>query len=400
MIKRNVLLLSFGQAMALAGPPVVFLLGGILGIRLAPSPALSTLPISVLVVGMAVSTVPASLLMRRIGRRTGFSLSSLMASFACVLAAYAVAEEHFGLFCLATLLIGSNGAFVQQYRFAATESVDPAYAGRAASLVLMGGILGGFLGPWLAVLAQDWFPAATYSGSFLAVAALYALASATLNFLRDVAPEKRSAGAPSRALVDLVTQHIYLVAVLVAAVGYGMMSLIMTATPIQLHELSGFDLERTAFVIQSHIVGMYAPSLITGFLMDRLGEARVILLGVAAMFASVATNIAGLGFVNYWAGLVLLGVGWNFLFIGGTVLLTRTYRPEDRFRAQAVNDFVVFGVTAIASLSAGAILIPIGWNSINLLVIPFLLAVLVGVFLVRSRVFGEDYDEGPAAISA
>jgi MFS family permease len=327
-------------------------------------------------------------------------LSSFIASLACVLAAYAVAAENFGVFCLATLLIGSNGAFVQQYRFAATESVDPNYAGRATSLVLMGGILGGFIGPWLAVLAQDWVPTATYVGSFLSVAVLYALASVALSFIRDITPEERLEEAPARALVDLVTQRLYLLAVLAAAVGYGVMSLIMTATPIQLHELRGFDLDATALVIQSHLVGMYAPSLITGYLMDRLGEARVILLGVAAMFASIAMNVTGVALVNYWAGLVLLGVGWNFLFIGGTVLLTRTYRPAERFRAQAVNDFVVFGVTALASLSAGAALLPIGWNALNLLVVPFLLAVLIGIFLVRSKVFREDFGEEPAAISA
>lgn len=319
-----------------------------------------------------------------------------MACAACVIAAWAVVSNQFGAFCLGAFLIGANGAFVQQYRFAATESVDPAYTGRATSLVLMGGILGGFLGPWIAVLTQDWVPAGTYVGSFLSVGVLYAFAAVALAFIREVAPEAQAENLPSRKVVDLVTQRLYLLAVLAAAVGYGVMSLIMTATPIQLHELQGFDLEKTAWVIQSHIVGMYAPSLITGLLMDRLGEARVILLGVAAMFVSVAINITGVALLNYWVGLVLLGVGWNFLFIGGTVLLTRTYQPAERFRAQAVNDFVVFGLTAFASLSAGAVLLPIGWNALNLLVIPFLLVVLAGVFLARSKLFREDF-RGEAA---
>jgi MFS family permease len=399
MRNRNIILLSFGQAMALAGPPVVVLLGGILGMQLAPSPSLATLPISAMVIGVALFTIPASFFMRRFGRRVGFSLSSLMASLACLLAAYAVATNQFSAFCLAALLVGANGAFVQQYRFAATESVDPEYAGRAASFVLLGGIVGGFTGPGLAVLAKDWLPTQTYVGSFLVIAALYALASAALAFMIDVAVEEQVVDETGRGLRELVSQRLYLVAVLAGAVGYGVMSFIMTATPIQLHELHGYDLDQTALVIQSHIAAMYAPSLFTGFLMDRLGEVRVILMGLVAMFAAVALNVAGVDLAHYGAGLVLLGVGWNFLFIGGTVLLTRTYQPSERFRAQAANDFGVFGVTAAASLSAGAVLLPIGWDALNLVVVPFLLTVLAGVIAIRRGAYRKAVGEDAVVVS-
>jgi MFS family permease len=399
---RNVLILSVSQAIGLSGIAAVALLGGLIGSDIAPSPAWATLPNSIAVVGVALASVPAALLMKRIGRRAGFTAAAALASLAAFLAAIAVARGDFWLFCLGTLLIGVNGAFMQQYRFAATESVEPTYTSRAVALVLMGGIVAGFVGPELAQQARDWLPAGLYVGSFASVAALYAIAALLLSFLRDVGAGDliREAstfedGEPGeeRPLRLLVVQPIFLVAMLSAAVAYGVMTLMMTATPIQLHLLQGFSMQATTLVIQSHIVAMFLPSLFTGLLLERLGVLRVLLSGVFCLLASVVAALLSEQITGYWSTLVLLGIGWNFLFLGGTVLLTRAYRPAERFKAQAANDLVVFTTQASASLSAGALLYAADWRVISLAALLPLLLVLGAVLALRRRI------AAPAAVS-
>lgn len=388
---RNVIILAICQAIALSGISAIVLLGGIIGTELAPTPAWATLPISISVVGVALSTIPSALLMKRFGRRYGFAAGASLAVTAALLAAYAVSQGNFLLFCLGSFFIGVNGAFVQQYRFAASESVGDAYTSRAVSLVLLGGITAGFLGPELAQQARYWLPAGEYVGSFVAVAVLYGLAALLmLLFYQNVRLQEDDVPAASHAverpLRAIVQQPMFIVAVLASAVAYGVMSFLMTAAPVQMNQLQGFSLDETTLVIQSHIIAMYLPSLFTGYVLDKLGEFRVLMAGLAAMLASVIIALISIHFLHYWLTLVLLGVGWNFLFVGGTVLLTRTYNPAERFKAQAVNDFTVFAVQAAAALSSGTMLFLADWQMLSITSLLPLLLTLAAVLAFRRRI--------------
>ena len=384
MRSRNVLLLSIGQAFGSAGITMMVLLGGIIGSDLAPTPALATLPISIQVLGVALSTVPASFVMRRFGRRRGFVASSLVAALAALLAAYAVSVGSFVLFCMSTFFTGLNGAFVQQYRFAASESVEPRYASRAVSFVLVGGIFAGILGPELAKRTKDLFGVGLYTGSFICLACLYVIAAVILLFLQNSRPQAEATLGTERPLGQIAAQPVYFVALLSGAVGYGVMSFTMTATPIQLNRISGFTLDETAWVIQSHVIAMFLPSLFTGYILERLGVLRVMFIGVLLLGGCVGLGLVSQHLLHYWAALVLLGLGWNFTYVGATVLLTRSYRPSERFKAQATNDFTIFGIQAIASLSAGTIIYSAGWVALNLITLPFLILMLGALLFLRN----------------
>jgi MFS family permease len=380
---RNVFILSTAQALAMSGIPIVVLLGGILGAEMAPSPILTTFPVAIMVVGLALSTLPAAFLMRRIGRKPGFIGAAVLAGFAALLAGYAVQQSSFTLLCIATFFIGSNGAFVQQYRFAATESVEPERSGRAVSFVLLGGIAAGFLGPEIAVRASELFPATLYMGSFVMMAGLYALTALVLLFYSETGKVVLRIDAEGRTLREVAAQPAYRLAVFAAAVSYGVMTFVMTATPVHLSGAYGFSLGTTSNVLKSHIAAMYIPSLFTGLLIDRLGLRQVMLAGAGILLLSGFIGVGAATLGAYYLALILLGLGWNFLFVSATVLLTKTYSPGERFRAQALNDFLVFGVQATASLSAGAVLELAGWGTIN--VIGISLVVLTFFLLLRAR---------------
>lgn len=381
---RNVSIFSISQTLAMSGVAMVALLGGIIGTELAPSPVWATLPVSAMVVGGALSTIPAALLMKRIGRRRGFMSGAVLGGLAALLAARALTQSSFMLFCAATVLIGAGSAFVQQYRFAAAESVENRFAGRAVSFVLLGGIMAGVLGPEIGKRTIDWLEV-TYAGSFITIALLYVAVGVLLSFLHETASLEAAQSGEQRPLSRLALQPNYIVAVLASAVAYGVMSLVMTATPVELHSLQGYSLDQTAWIIQSHILGMYVPSLFTGFVLDRLGVSRVMNIGVGCLVTSVTLALLSRELTHYWGALVLLGIGWNLLFLGGTVLLTRSYRPAERFKAQAANDFIVFGVRAISSLSAGAVLYSTTWDVLNLISIPFLLLTLAALRLLHRQ---------------
>ncbi len=382
---RNVAILSLGQAVGVAGIATYVLLGGIVGAELAPSPVWATLPIALTVVGAALAAVPAALLMKRIGRRSGFLLGVMGAGVGMLVATGAVAWQSFGLFGAAALLIGASGAFVQQYRFAAVESVDARHAGRAVSFVLLGGIVAAYLGPELARRSKDWLAIGEYAGSFVSLAVLYALMAAVMIFFKNVVPRQVEASGGERPLREIAAQPLYQTAVLAGAVAYAVMSFIMTATPIHLHTGHGYDLKQTAWVIQSHIIAMFLPSLVSGFILERLGVLRVMGTGVVFMVASVLLGMISQELVHFWGALVLLGVGWNFLFVGATVLLGRSYRPVERFKAQGANDLVIFGSQALASLLAGTVLFYGDWDLLNLISLPFLGLALIALLRLRRQ---------------
>ncbi len=381
-MNRNIAILSICQAFGMAGAPVIVLLGGIIGAELSPNPSWVTLPIAVMVIGGAVFSVPAALFMQKVGRRTGFIVGSCIAAISSFGAGYAIASSSFALFCLSTLGIGGNMAFVQQYRFAAAESVDKAHVGRAVSFVLVGGIFAAFLGPELAKIFKDSLKYGSYSGSFAALTLVFILNGFVLSFLR-VPPINGSVSGNQRPLKKIISQKIFFAAVMAGLVAYGVMTFIMTATPVSMHVLEGFSLSETKWVIQSHIMAMFIPSLFSGALIDRFGLLRIMIAGVFLMALCAGITLINRHFIHYWGGLVLLGVGWNFLFVGGTTLLTRTYNSAERFKVQAINDVSIYGFQAAASLSAGAVIFRYGWETVNIIALPLLFIMLVVLLRIR-----------------
>jgi MFS family permease len=368
---RNVYVLALAQALSAAGMMTVFLLGGILGSQFAPLPQLATLPVSLTVVGLAATAIPAALLMERIGRRSAFVASAALAALAALVVAWAVTLESFTMLCAATLLLGANLAFQQQHRFAAAESVPPGRVSTAVSIVMIGTLAAAAVGPQIALALKDLVPGHEYAGSFVGVSVLLAAAALVLTRSSPGLPHEQhrtghDATHESRPLAAVVRQPLFLVAVAAAVVSYAVMSFIMTATPISMHVHDHHSDTDTAWVIQSHLLAMYGPSLFSGRLIARIGVRTGMAAGLVLMIACVAIDSAGRDLMHYWWGLVLLGIGWNLLFVAGTALLTTTYRPAERFRAQAVNEFSVFGTQALASLLAGPAIHALGWRTLNL----------------------------------
>jgi MFS family permease len=360
----------------MTGAPIVVLLGGIVGAMIAPADDLVTLPIALMIVGTASSTVPAALIMGKFGRKAGFLFGSAYACAAGVLAAWAIGVGNFWLFCVATFLIGSHNAFVQQYRFAVAESVPAHKVGPAVSILMLAGVAAAFTGPEVANQLHKLGPWGLYSGSFLGLSALMLCAMMLLSFYPGSNLKVETFEAPQRSLVEIALQPVFLLAVGAAVVGYAVMSLIMTATPVAMHTHDQFSLDDTTFVIQSHIIAMYLPSLCSGFLIARFGSMKIIAAGLALIIGCLVIAFVDRSLVHYWWALVLLGVGWNFLFVGGTTLLTSTYQSSERFKVQALNDFLIFGLQAVAALGSGVILASLGWEWILGLSLPWLVLLL------------------------
>lgn len=381
---RNILLLTACQLISATGSIVIVTLGGIIGATLSDNPSLATLPISIMVVSVASTTIPATMLMRAIGRRRSFILASLSASAAVLLATYALAAASFAWFIVSAALFGVNLAFTQQYRYAAAESVDPAHAPRAISFVLLGAIGGAVIGPELVRIGEHFITGIQYAGTMASLAVLYLLQAVLFLFLSPLRGERKGARAsPGRSLLEIVSQPVFIVAVLGGTTAYGVMTLIMTATPLSMHINDGYSLEQTAHVIRSHVLGMYLPSLFTGFLIERIGIVRLMTTGAVALLAACVIGLQGQSVMHYTSSLVLLGVGWNFLYVGGTSMLTLTYSMAERFKAQAVNEFSVFGTSATASLAAGTVIHLHGWYTLVIMPLPLLLLLLIGLYSVR-----------------
>jgi MFS family permease len=381
---RNLLILLICQLISATGAISLVTLGGIIGSGLAPNQALATLPISIMVVSVAATTIPATVLMRIIGRKHGSTLASLSAAVAGLLGAYAISVASFGLFIAATAVFGINMAFTQQYRYAAVESVEQRYASRAISIVLVGAIGGAFAGSELVKHGHFWVGAVPYAGTLLGVASLYVVQALLFQMLGPLRGEEHgSTPQAHRVLSQIARQPVFIVAVLGGTVAYGVMTLIMTATPLSMHIRDGYSLEATANIIRAHVVGMYAPSLVSGFLIERLGTIRMMMVGAFALLSAALIGLQGQSIMHYWFALVLLGIGWNFLYVGGTTMLTLTYSMAERFRAQAVNEFCVFGTSATASLLAGTVIYFYGWHTLILIPLPMLAIIVAGLYLVR-----------------
>lgn len=381
-MKRNVWLLSLSQALLMTGSSLFLTTAALVGVRLAPEPAYATLPMALLSLAIMLTTIPASFFMKVWGRRAGFVLGLLVAVAGAALAAYAIVSGSFLYFCIAAVLLGISSGFGAYYRFAAADVATEDYRSAAISYVMAGGVAAALVGPNLARWTHDWFPATEFAGSYLSLVGVYVLALMVLLFIHLPRPSEQERHGHGRPLRQIAAQGAFIVALLGGALGYAVMALVMTATPLAM-QAHAHPFGDTAFVIQWHVLGMFAPSFFTGHLIRRFGVLNVMALGALLTGLCVAINFIGTDVTHFWAALTLLGIGWNFLFIGATALLTETYTVEEKAKVQAFNDFVVFtGVTA-ASFSAGALQHYFGWAGVNLGVTPLIVIVLVAVLWLR-----------------
>ncbi len=381
-MKRNVLLLALCQALLTTSISLQLSAAALVGQAMA-GPALATIPLGLLFLGNMLTAFPASFYMRRFGRRVGFMTGALLGILGAVLATHAILEGRFLLFCLGNLLLGCFNGFGQFYRFAAADIATVDYRSRAISYVLAGGVLAAFLGPNLAALTRHGLTA-PFAGSYAALIGVLLTSLAIAALLTIPRPGVQEQAGPNRPLGTIALQPAYWVAVLGALVGYGVMNLVMTATPLAM-DGHRHAFESTALVIQWHVVAMFAPSFFTGHLIRRLGVLNVMLLGALLMIGCVAINLTGTEVHHFTAALILLGLGWNFLYIGGTTLLTETYHLAEKAKAQALNDFLVFSMVACTAFGAGTVHGHLGWLLLNLGVLPLLGLTLIATLWLRLR---------------
>jgi len=386
---RTLIVLTFAQCFGMTAAPVLVLLGGIVGTQIAPSPDLATLPLAIQIIGIACAAIPASLLMSRIGRRSGFLASTALGVVAALLAALAVYIGSFALFIGACFLVGNYIAFLQQFRFAVAESVPGELVPRCLSILMLAGIVAALLGPEVGRRFSNVQGLPLYVGSFLGLAVMLSISFVILLlFYRNASVESVGHESATRPLLQILKNPAIILAIAAAAMGYSIMALVMTATPLSMHEFDNFSLASTTRVIQSHILAMYVPSFFSGLLISWFGVIRIIKAGLVLMLICVLIGWEEPGLIHYWGALLFLGIGWNFLFLGGTTLLAQSYRLSERFRVQAVNDFIVFGLQAVGSLSAGVLLATTGWNGVMGFVLPGLL-VLLTTLVIAGRSAGR-----------
>lgn len=372
----------FAYSLMMAGTSLMVLLAGIIGTRIAPSTGLATLPVALVVVGVAASTLPTGKLLQRFGRRSVFIAYGFVAIIGALLAMQSLVSETFTGFCIAAVLMGWSAAAGHQYRFAALEAVPAEMAPKATSFLLLGGILAAFVGPELAVRGRGLLET-EYAGSFLLLSISYAVGMVIISFNRDMAVSGTDHHKSGRPLAMILRSPVIILAICSAALGYGIMSFIMTATPISMHTHSGHSLDATKLVIQSHIAAMYLPSLVFAWLFSKLGFRGMMWAGVGVYLVCLSIAAQNTEFLNYWLTLVLLGIGWNFLFLSGTNLLSKGYRREERFQVQSMNDFLVFTIQALVSLSSGWFLFHWQWQGILLACIPLVLSFCVLLWFLR-----------------
>ena len=383
-MRRNVLLLAACQALLNTANALVLSTAALIGVALAPSANLITLPLGLMFLATMSTTLPASLLMKRIGRQAGFLLGSGLAVCGAALCTVAVHNHSFVAYCGGLLLLGMFNAIGQFYRFTAAEVATEEYRSRAISWVMAGGVIAAFTGPNLASLTRDLIEPAAFSGSYASLVAVYLLTMLLLLGLRVPPPPATERANDGRPLWTVARQPRFVVAALGGMVSYGVMNLLMTATPLAMAGC-GYPFSDTAWVIQWHVFGMFAPSFFTGHVIRRLGALNVVMVGGVLLLACVAVNLHGDLMLNFWSALVLLGVGWNFMFVGSTTLLTECYGAAEKAKAQGLNDFLVFGTVAMTATSSGALHHALGWATLNVTVTPFIFASLLAAWWLRRR---------------
>ena len=373
---RNMGLLVAAQSLGGASPPIIISLGGLVGQQLSSNPTASTLPVSIYQLGLALSTLPAAWIMNRMGRRAAYVLGALLGVISGVVAAQGIAHSNFVTFCIGTALAGFYAACVQSYRFAATDLVPSNEQAKAISRVMVGGLIAAIIGPQVVIWTRDALPATPFAGSFYSQAALALLALPLLMGLRLPPPQAKAISGEARPLSEIARTPQFITACTAGVVSYGLMAFLMTAAPMAMVGC-GHSVGEAAMGIQWHVLAMFVPSFFTGKLIARFGKRPITALGLLMIGAAGALALMGLDIFHFWASLILLGVGWNFGFIGATAMLTDCYRPAERAKVQALNDFLVFGTVAVASFGSGQLLHSAGWNGINIGMLPLVTIVLV-----------------------
>jgi MFS family permease len=375
--KRNVGLLAACQALLFTNNSTLIAINGLAGLALAPYVGLATLPVTCWVLGGAIGTMPASLHMKRVGRQQGLSTGTLWGVVGALICAAAIWAQSFWLLCFGTLVFGVFNAYGQYYRFAAADVASGDFKPVAISLVLAGGLVGGVIGPTTSRWTID-LAAPRFMGAYL-VLIVFALATMyILRFIRIPTPSAAEQAATGRPLREIAAQPKFIVAVLSGAIGYGVMNFLMVSTPIAM-QACGHPYGAAAFIISSHIIGMFAPSFVTGPLIKRIGVLPVLFAGALLNFVAIGFALSGITVAHFWWSMVILGVGWNFLYIGGTTLLTQTYRPEERARAQGTNEQAIFITMAVSSISSGFTVTTAGWERVNLFALPLVAVVAIAI---------------------
>ncbi len=376
--------LTVAQLLSAAGQMTIITLAGIVGAQLAPAPQFATLPIAAGVIGLAVAALPIALLIRRFGRRKVFTAMTLWSAVGAVVSAIAIGNGSFAGFFLGVFMMGNNMAAMAQYRFAVADSVPPGMISRAVSIIMLGTLVAAFAGPWLALEFRHLL-ATEFAGSFIVLVVPFLIVAILIPLLplpevHTTPDEQQSAGS----LRGVLAQRDIQLAIVAVAVGYGVMSLIMTATPISMHVIDGLSVEKTANVIRAHMLAMFLPSLFSGWLISRLGVARALWLGLLLEAGTVIITMIGPAEWNYLAGLIVLGIGWNFLFVGGTTLLASASQGTFKYRVQGFNEVVIFSTMAAGSLAAGPLLSSLGWVGTN--ICAGLLLALIVIAIQRARI--------------
>ncbi|MDA8813672.1 MFS transporter [Candidatus Pseudothioglobus singularis] len=370
-LPKNVWILTACQSLFMSLSVFIVFVAGIIGSNLSPVTSLSTLPVATIVVGTAVSVIPVIRLMSVFGRKKVFLSACLYTILLISLCIFSITKEMFFLFSFSSFCLGASVATMMQFRFAAIESVEPEKRPSATAVVLLGGLISAFLGTEVATLGKNYFET-DFVGSFVLLAFLFVIAFILMTFFQPAVKFKEQVDESKRSLVEIVKQGSFVVAVCAATTGYVVMSFIMTATPVSMHVMDGHSLHHTKVVLQSHVIAMFLPSLFTALIVRYIGLTRMMLLGILLFFISVIIAFMSHALTNYWWSLVLLGLGWNFLFIGGTNLLPRSYNENEKFKVQSINDFLIFGLQALAALSAGWFVFNFSWEVVLISVIPLL----------------------------
>ncbi|KIE21518.1 major facilitator transporter [Vibrio sinaloensis] len=377
-MNRNVWLLSICQALLMTGNILLISVVGLVGKALAPESSLITLPVAMQFLGLMSATIPASLIMGKLGRKIGFSLGNVIGISGASVATYALATQKFPLFCVGTFLLGIGIGFGTLYRFAAIEVCDESARHRAISISMAGGVLAAILGPNLAVYAQQWSNDGLYVGAFLALIILNIMALCLLQTIRFPKQSLASVKVNADPLKTIVAAPNFMLAVFAAMVAYAVMNILMTATPLAMIGC-GFEFDKAAGVIEWHVLGMFVPAFFTGRLIERFGPRNMILAGGVLFVLCIAVNIHGQSIWHFSSALVLLGVGWNFMFIAATGLFSQSYLPHNKSKAQAFNEFFVFSCVTVTALLSGWLESTVGWEAMNIYVLPFVVAV-IGLF--------------------
>ena len=387
MFNKNFIVICLSSMIAAFPPMIVVLLGGIITSKIMLKDSLATLPMTLMIIGIALSAPIASKLMSIWGRKKGFIFSSFLSTFALLLCSLSIYNQNFIIFAVGNFLIGSSQAFSNQYRFAASESVSKEYIPRSISIILLLGIISALLSTNFSEYFKDYFPDYLFLGSYIFLSITAIIPIFILLFYEDNVNIKNKSKFHYKTIVSLLKNIKILQSIISAGFGYFIMAIIMTATPLHMHLVNNFTLFQTSIVIQFHVIGMFLPSLFSGDLVKKFGNTNIIYSGVIILFMSIIINTSFDFYYSYLVGLILLGIGWNFLFVSGSSLLVVSYEEKDKFTAQGLNDFIVFSTQGIGALSAGFLLYYSNWKILNILCIPLLIIVAFVSFRASKKSF-------------